>query len=85
MSITEDQLEKIQLLNGKYEQFIEEGYPYENQIILLMASYCGDNPECTEFRPCLDCLQMSNIAILENGEVTAICGYDYIQNVKLEK
>lgn len=84
MSVTEHQLEKFELLKKKYEQFIEEGYPYENQIILLMASYCGE-PECTEFRPCLDCLQNSNIAILENGEVTAICGYNYIQDVKLEK
>lgn len=85
MQIIEDQFEKVQLLNEKNEQFYKEGYPYKNKIILLMASYCGDDPECTEFRPCLDCLQMSNIGILENGVVTAICGYDYIQDVKLEK
>jgi len=78
-------LEKIQLLKKKNEQFIKEGYPYENGFVLLMTSYCEDNPECTKFRPCLDCLQMSNIGILENGEVTAICGYDYVRDVKLEK
>lgn len=84
MSVTEHQLEQIALLKKKNDQFIEEGYPHKNQIILLMASYCGDDPECTEFRPCLDCLQMSNIGILENGQLTAICGYDYIQDVKLD-
>lgn len=85
MSVTEHQLEKIEFLKKKNEQFIEEGYPFKNRFVLLIASYCGDNPECTDFRPCLDCLQMSNIGILEDGEVTAICGYDYIHDVKLEK
>lgn len=31
--------------------------------VLLLASYCGtDNPECTENKPCVDCLQMCNTA-----------------------
>lgn len=31
--------------------------------VLLIASYCGgDNQECTEARPCSDCLRMCNVA-----------------------
>ena len=31
--------------------------------VLLIASYCGeDNPDCTEDRPCNDCLRMCNVA-----------------------
>lgn len=33
------------------------------RLVLLLASYCGeDNPECTESKPCIDCLQMCNTA-----------------------
>jgi hypothetical protein len=29
---------------------------------LLLASYCGDDdPDCTEARPCGDCLAMCNV------------------------
>ena len=29
---------------------------------LLLASYCGgENPECSERRPCYDCIRMSNV------------------------
>jgi len=28
---------------------------------LLLASYCADNPKCSESRPCKECLGMCNI------------------------
>lgn len=32
--------------------------------VLILASYCGgDNPSCSEARPCNDCLAMCNVAI----------------------
>ena len=78
------QTEIIKFLQEKHQQFETEAYPFKNRFVLLITSYCGDNPECTNFRPCLDCLQMCNVAVLENNEITAICGYDYINNVKLK-
>lgn len=75
---------KLHLLEKKSNQFQEQGYPFKNKLVLLITSYCIDNPECTDYRPCLDCLQMCNIGILEDGNVTAVCGYDYIQDAKLK-
>lgn len=44
--------------------------------VLLLASYCGnDNPECSDACPCLDCLKMCNILIVETGE--NLGGWDY--------
>lgn len=84
MRIDEYQSNRIRLLQEKAQQFEGETYPFKNRFVLLITSYCSDNPECTDFRPCLDCLQMCNVAVLENNEITAICGYDYINNVKLK-
>jgi hypothetical protein len=46
--------------------------------VLLLASYCGgENDECTEELPCLDCLKMCNVVEIE-GEITNnLGGYDY--------
>ena len=78
-------IEKVKLLEKKKRQFDEEGYPFKNRFVLLITSYCGDNPECSVFKPCLDCLQMCNVGILEDGEITAICGYNYINPVRINK
>lgn len=77
--------ERLNILKKKSEQFREVGYPFKDRLVLLMTSYCGDNPECTDYRPCLDCLKMCNIAILQEGEITTVCSYDFIQDVKLLK
>lgn len=75
--------EIIKVLKKKSKQFQEKGYPFKNRFVLLITSYCSDNPQCTDFRPCLDCLQMCNIGILEDDHITAVCGYDYIKDLKL--
>lgn len=49
--------------------------------VLLMASYCGDNPDCTNDLPCLDCLKMSNVATT-NVIKDIIGGYDYLIDTK---
>ena len=83
MPITDHQSKIIDSLKTKNEQFDEEGYPFTNRFVLLLCSYCSDNPQCTDFRPCFKCLQMSNIGIMEDGNITGVCGYDYIKDLKL--
>lgn len=78
-------IEKVKLLDKKNKEFVEQGYPISNDIVLLLASYCTDNPECTDYRPCIDCLQMCNIAILENGKLDVVTGYEFIKDVKISK
>lgn len=42
-------------MTGKSEPAFKREY-------LLLASYCGaDNDDCTETRPCFDCLAMCNV------------------------
>ena len=36
-----------------------------NQRVLLLSSYCGDNPSCSDTYPCLNCLEMSNVVTAE--------------------
>jgi hypothetical protein len=47
-------------------------YPAEKRPILILASYCGDDDQsCVDTRPCLDCLQMCNVA-LASGTVEVL-------------
>ena len=46
--------------------------------VLILASYCGDdNPDCTEERPCDECLGMCNVALAE-GKMQVLGGLDYL-------
>lgn len=52
--------------------------------MLLLASYCGgDNPSCTDERPCVDCLGMCNVfevnklALADSGD--KIYTLDYLR------
>mgnify|MGYP003545142240 CR=1 FL=1 len=85
MSIETKQLDNIKYLQNKKHQFDKEGYPFKNRFVLLITSYCIDNPKCSDFRPCLDCLQMCNVGILEDGKISAICGYDFINPAHIDK
>lgn len=54
--------------------------------ILLMASYCSDNKECSDDLPCTECLLMSNIFELKDETIaTMIGGYDYIRDINYIK
>lgn len=48
--------------------------------VLLLASYCGDgdknDPPCSEWRPCPDCLQQCNVAFADVLQVVG--GLDYL-------
>jgi len=51
------------LLNTPPETFNPDLLKPKKRQVLLLASYCGnDNPNCSEERPCYECLQMCNIA-----------------------
>jgi hypothetical protein len=50
--------------------------------VLLMASYCHNNPNCTDHLPCIECLKMCNVAIINLNSVNykdVIAGYDFIK------
>lgn len=68
-------LEKLRLVVS-----IGSHYP-----MLLMASYCGDNPKCTDELPCEDCLEMSNIVLIPKEQVkieNIIAGYDFVNDCR---
>ncbi len=45
--------------------------------VLIITSYCGDdNPECTEDRPCNDCLRMCNVAVVVVGQDAIIGSFE---------
>jgi len=51
--------------------------------ILLLASYCGDNPKCTDTNPCKECLGMCNIAFIDKDVIKldkVVCGRDFIED-----
>lgn len=56
------------------------------QPILLLASYCGgENPECSDAHPCIDCLKMSNIAWAEVGAVRVVGGWEDTDGADIAK
>jgi hypothetical protein len=54
--------------------------------VLLLASYCGeDNPNCTNIKPCDECLKMCNIAFVEDKSIDinkVVCGFDFIEDYR---
>nr|BDD47652.1 hypothetical protein 1 [bacterium] len=54
--------------------------------VLLLASYCGDdNPNCTDTKPCDECLKMCNIAFVEDKAIDinkVVCGFDFIEDYR---
>ncbi len=51
-----------------------------HRAVLLSASYCQDEG-CTDYHPCIECLEMSNIAIIKKEAISienVICGYSFI-------
>jgi hypothetical protein len=68
-----------QAQNNAIEKLRALGDEYSS--VLLLASYCSDNPKCTEYNPCKKCLKMCNIAIIKRKHVkidNVICGYDFL-------
>lgn len=51
--------------------------------VLYLASYCDDDdPTCTDDMPCLECLKMSNVAVLKEDCAAEIRGgYEYLRGV----
>jgi hypothetical protein len=37
--------------------------------VVLLASYCGDNSNCTDKKPCLECLAMCNTFNIEDSAI----------------
>lgn len=53
----------VRLLHMPPEAFNPDLLKPRKRRVLLIASYCvEDNPECTDDRPCSDCLRMCNVA-----------------------
>jgi hypothetical protein len=54
--------------------------------VLLLASYCGDDtPNCTNTKPCDECLKMCNIAFVEDKSIDinkVVCGFDFIEDYR---
>uniref|UniRef100_A0A6M3J3N7 Uncharacterized protein n=1 Tax=viral metagenome TaxID=1070528 RepID=A0A6M3J3N7_9ZZZZ len=53
--------------------------------VLLLASHCGDNPNCTDTKPCDECLKMCNIAFIEHKDIDinkVVCGFDFIEDYR---
>jgi len=53
--------------------------------ILILASYCGDNPNCTEAKPCEECLKMCNIAFIDRDAIKidkVVCGFDFLEDYR---
>jgi hypothetical protein len=52
--------------------------------VLILASYCGDeNPNCTDIKPCDECLKMCNIAFIERKAIDinkVVCSLNFIEN-----
>ncbi len=49
----------------------------DRQPILLLASYCGgDNPECSDNHPCIECLKMSNVAWATVADLNVVGGWE---------
>lgn len=54
--------------------------------ILILASYCGgEDPRCSDTHPCLDCLQMSNIAWAEVSNLTVVGGWEEVDREAVER
>jgi len=57
--------------------------------VLLLASYCGDdNPNCTDTKPCDECLKMCNIAFIEDKAIDinkVVCGFDFIEDYRKQR
>jgi len=53
---------------------------------LLLCSYCGsNNNECSDKLPCPECLEMCNVAKIENGGIKVIGGYKYLYDQRNPK
>jgi hypothetical protein len=54
--------------------------------VLLLASYCGDdNSNCTDAKPCDECLKMCNIAFIDNKSIdinNVICGFNFLEDCR---
>ena len=54
--------------------------------VLLLASYCGDEESnCTDTKPCNECLKMCNIAFIENDTIEldkVVCGFDFVEDYR---
>lgn len=54
-------------------------HPTGSRRVLILASYCGgENPECSDDYPCLDCLKMCNVATA-TGVFRILGGLDYLR------
>ena len=53
----------------------------KHQNFLVLASYCDQNPECSDEKPCKECLEMCNVAVIPGGtDINVLGGLDYINN-----
>jgi len=53
--------------------------------VLLLASYCGDNTNCTDTSPCDECLKMCNIAFIDKDAIKldkVVCGFDFLEDYR---
>ena len=49
---------------------------------ILLASYCDDNPKCTEAYPCIDCIKMCNVITFPDPvKIEVHDGFDYMREL----
>ena len=59
----------------------ESVYTVRDKRMLVLASYCGgENPNCSDERPCNLCLADCNVALVR-GQIKVLGGLDYIQSL----
>ena len=54
---------------GENNRSMENKKTNDHYRMLLMASYCDDNPECTDKLPCEECLKMGNIVLMPKDQI----------------
>jgi len=47
----------------------------KHQRFLILASYCDQNPECSDEKPCKACLEMCNVAVVPDGTTIDVLGW----------
>lgn len=54
----------------------------EERRVLLLTSYCGDNPDCTNNHPCYECLQMCNVAVIKESAIEHVLGgFNFVKHI----
>jgi len=48
--------------------------------VLILASYCTDNPNCTDEHPCDECLGFCNVAFVKKDDISnVVCSLNFVR------